>query len=131
MLTITPPSRTAHHNDPEKENSQRQRSSYENAVLKAYGIVPMHEYSSSSEEDSVADLKPSQARWKASNSSVTWKNETSNYKSRGNDVIKDERTQNSCENGQARTAAQARKKAEYENDVLKAYGLFSALDMFS
>ena len=130
MLRIRPPSRTAHHNDPEKENSQRQRSSYESAVLKAYGIISVHEYSLSSQEESVADLKPSQARWKTSNSSVTWKNETPSHNSRGKDPINKEQTQNSCETGQARTAAQARMK-EYESDVLKAYGVFSALDMFS
>ena len=130
MLTIKPPSHTTHHNDPEKENSQRQkRSSYENAVLKAYEIIPVREYSLSSQEESVADLKPSQARWKARNSSVTWKNETPSNKSRGKDQINDKQTQNWT--GQARTAAQARKK-EYENDVLKAYGIFSAaLAMFS
>ena len=130
MLRIRPPSRTARHNDPQKENSQRQRSSYANAVLKAYGIVPVHEYPSSSQEESVADLKPSQARWKASKSSVSWKKDTPRHKSRGNDPIKYEQTQNSLEMRQTRTAAQAR-KTEYEEDVLKAYGLFSALDMFS
>lgn len=130
MLTIRPSNCAARHNDPEKENSQRQRSSYANAVLKAYGIVPVHEYSSNSQEESVADLKPSQARWKASNSSVTWKNDTPRHKSRANDPINYEQTQNSLEMRQTRTAAQARKK-EYEKDVLKAYGLFSALDMFS
>lgn len=128
MLTIRAPSHTTHHNDPEKENSQRQRSSYENAVLKAYEIIPVREYSLSSQEESVADLKPSQARWRARNSSVTWKNETPSQKSRGKDPINDEQTQNWT--GQARTAARARKK-EYENDVLKAYGFFAALDMFS
>ena len=129
MLTIRPASRTARHNDPEKENSQRQRSSYANAVLKAYGIVPVHEYSSSSQEESIADLTPGQARWKASNSFVIRKKKTPNH-SRGNDPINYEQTQSSFQTGQARTAAQARRK-EYENDVLKAYGLFSALDMFS
>ena len=130
MLTIRRPSHATHHNDPEKGKSQRQRSSYENAVLKAYGIVPVHEYSSSSQEESVTDLKPSQARWKARDSCVTWKNETPSHKSRVNYSINDKQTQNQLETGQARTAAQAWKK-EYENDVLKAYGLFSALDMFS
>lgn len=129
MLTIRRASHATQHNGPEKEKSQRQRSSYENAVLKAYGIVPVHEYSSSSQEETVTDLKPSQVRWKASDSSVTWKNETPSHKSRGNGTINDKQAKNPFETGQARTAAQAKKK-EYENDVLKAYGLFSPLDMF-
>ena len=91
MLTIMRPSHTTHHNDASKEKSQRKRSGYENAVLKAYGIVPVHEYPSSSQEESVADLKPSQARWKASDSSFTRKNETPNHKRRENDSINDKR----------------------------------------
>jgi len=123
MLTIRRPSHTSDHHDPEKEKSQR--SNYEDAVLKAYGIVLVDEYSSSSQEETVTDFKPSQARWKATDSSVTWKNETPSDKSRGND----KQTKNTFEAGQARTVAQA-KKNEYENNVLKAFGLFSARDMF-
>ena len=124
MLTIRRPSQTTHHNNAKKGKSQRQRPGYEYAVLEAYGIVPVHEYSSSSQEESVTDLKPNQKRWKASNSSVTRKNETPNQKIRGNDSINDKLTKNLFETGQVRTEAHARKK-EYENDVLKAYGLFS------
>ena len=128
MLTIRRPSHTTQRYDPEKDNSQR--SSYEDAVLKAYGIVPVHEYSSSSHEETVTDLKPSQARWRASDSSVSWRNETSNHKSRGNDSINDKQTKNPFEMGQSRTAVQA-KRREYENNVLKAFGLFSPRDMYS
>ena len=129
MLMIRRPSHTTYHNDAKKGKSQPQRSGYEYAVLKAYGIVPVHEYSSSSQEESVTDLKPNQNRWKASDSSVIRKNETPNQKSRGNDSINDKLKQNQFETGQARTAAQTRKKL-YENDVLKAYGLFSTQHMF-
>ena len=125
MLTIRRPSHTTHHNNPKKRKSQRQRSGYEYAVLEAYGIVLVHEYSSSSQEESVTDLKPNQKRWKASNSSVTRKNETPNQKIRGNvSISNDKLTKHLFETGQVRTEAHARKK-EYENDVFKAYGLFS------
>ena len=130
MLTIRRPSYTAHHNDLEKGKSQRQRSGYEDPVLKAYGIVPVHEYSSNSQEESDADLKSDQKRGKTSDSSVTQKNETINQKSRGNESINDKLTKNPFETGQATTAALARMK-EYANDVLKAYGLFPTQDMFS
>ena len=132
MLTIRRPSYTAHHNDLEKGKSQRQRSGYEDAVLKAYGIVPVREYSSNSQVESDADLKPDQKRGKSSDSSVTLKNETTNQKSRarGNESINGKLTKNPFETGQATTAALARIK-EYANDVLKAYGFFSSQDMFS
>ena len=130
MLTIRRPCHTGHHNDLEKEKSQRQRSGYEDAVLKAYGIVPVHEYSSNTQEESDVDLKPHQKRGKTSDSSVTRKNETTNQKSRGNKSINDKLTKNPFGTVQARTAAQARMK-EYASDVLKAYGLFSTQDIFS
>jgi hypothetical protein len=83
------PSHANHHNDASKEKSQRKRSGYENVVLKAYGIVPVHEYSSRSQEKSVADLKPSQTRWNVSDSSFTRKIKTPNHKSRESVSIND------------------------------------------
>lgn len=130
MLTIRRPSYTGHHNDLKKGKSQRQTSGYEDAVLKAYGIVPVYKYSSNTQEESDADLKPDQKRGEASDSSVTQKNEKTSQKSRGNKSINDKLTRNPFEYVQARTAAQSR-MIKYAGDVLKAYGLFSTQDMFS
>ena len=102
------------------EQSEPKRSQFEHAVLKAYGIVAVHECS-------VADLRASQSKWKESRSSFTLKNEAATSKTRKDDMMNDIPTENPLEMGQpwqiARAAAEVRTR-KYEEDVLKAYGLF-------
>ena len=61
MLTIKYESHTTHHNDDATtEQSEREWSLFENAVLKAYGMVAAHGCS----HGKSFDLRPSQIRWK-------------------------------------------------------------------
>ncbi|KAL9950997.1 hypothetical protein ACROYT_G043583 [Oculina patagonica] len=130
MLRMKRPSHTTHHTDASTEQSEQKRSQFENAVLKAYGIVPAYGCSSSPQGMSDVDLKPSQTRRKESDYSFALKNETASSKSEENDLINDKVIQNPFATGQPWQSAQTAVEVietvleEYEKEVLKAYGLF-------
>ena len=122
------PSHTALHNDDAPAQSEEERSQFENAVLKAYGIIAGYEFSSSFQGKSVADLRQSQSRWKKRESSFDLNNETTSSKSKKDVSMNDIMTRTPFAVRQpwqiARAAAEVRTK-NFEEDVLKAYGLLS------
>lgn len=124
MLKIKRPSHTTYHEDDPATHLQsgQKKLQYENAVLKAYEIVPVH----GCFQGKYADLKPSQTRWKGDDSSFTLKNRTANHESRDNESMDDKLTQIPFSTRQprasARRAVEVRTK-NYEKHVLKAYGL--------
>ena len=121
-------SHTAFHNDDAPAQSEQERSQFENAVLKAYGIVAVHECSASFQGKPVADLRSSQGRWKKRESSLDLSNETTSSKGTKDVSMNDIMTRTPFAVGQpwqiARAAAEVRTK-NFEEDVLKAYGLLS------
>ena len=126
MLTIERPSHITHYDDKAAtEQSVQKRSHFESAVLKAYGIVPVHGCSSSSQGKSVVDLKPSQITWKRSDPVFTMKNETATSNRGENDSMRNQLMQNPFSPGQpwqCACSAAAVRTTEYE-DVLKAFGV--------
>ena len=128
MLAIKRPSYTTRHaEDAPTEQSERKRSQFENAVLKAYGIVSVHGCSSSSQGESAAVLKPSQIRWKGSHFTLTPMDEKVSYKSEENDAMNGKLMNNPFATGRPWKSARALdevKTKKYEEDVMKAYGLY-------
>ena len=129
MLTMKHPCHTALHNDDDAPTQQSgpKRSKFENAVLKAYGIVFVHEGFSSSKAKSLADVIPSQSKGKESGSSFTMRKKAASFTSRKDASMTDIPKQTPFAVGQpwqtARVPAEVRTK-KYEKEVLKAYGLF-------
>ena len=132
MLTMKHPCHTALHDDDDAltQQSEPKRFQFEHAVLKAYGIVAVHECFSSFKAKSVPDVSPSQSRGKESGSPFILRKKAASFTSKKDFSVNDILTQTPFAAGQpwqiARASAEVRTK-KYEEDVLKAYGVISLM----